>query len=480
MSTDVRTVVREATREDLVAFIERSFRLLLPKQAYHRNWHIEAIAWHLRECHERRIKRLIISMPPRNLKSICASVAFPAWVLGRNPSTRIVCVSYSNELTEKHARDCRAIMQAPWYREAFPNTVIDTGKNTVLEYATTQHGYRLGTSVGGTLTGRGGNLIIIDDPMKPQEAMSAPRRNAVQQWFDNTLYSRLDSKSNDVIIIVMQRLHVDDLIGYVLDKEEWTQLSLPAIAEAPQRIQVGHQKHYSRRIGELLNPDHEPRVALDSIRNTLGTAAFEAQYQQRPVPPGGNMIKWKWFQTYDRSLLKKRPKDRIVQSWDTAAKTGEFNDYSVCTTWLVREEEYYLVEVLRKKLEYPDLRWNVEEHATKYGLPTVLIEDSVGGTQLIQDLRRNGRVKPVPVAPIGTKEERMAIRTPVIEAGHVFLPESAPWLETFQAEVMAFPNCTHDDQVDSMCQFLTWREVRKKKIGRVYDWSDLPLRGRDE
>lgn len=470
MNTDVRTVVREATREDLVAFIERSFRWLLPKQTYRHNWHIEAIAWHLRQCHERRIKRLIISMPPRNLKSICASVAFPAWVLGRNPTARIVCVSYASDLMEKHARDCRAVMQAPWYREAFPNTVLDPTKNAVDEFQTTQHGYRLGTSVGGTLTGRGGNMIIIDDPMKPQEAMSEPRRTAVQQWFDNTLYSRLDSKADDVIIIVMQRLHVDDLVGYVLDKEKWTLLSLPAIAEVPQSIQIGEQRLYNRKADELLHPAHEPQSALDALRSNLGSAAFEAQYQQRPVPPGGNMIKWKWFKTYDGSLLKQRPKDRIVQSWDTAAKTGEFNDYSVCTTWLVHEREYYLIEVFRKKLEYPDLRWNVEEQATKYGHPVVLIEDSIGGAALIQDLRRRGKVKPIPVTPVGTKEERMAIRTPMIEAGHVFIPEAAPWLDEFRAEVMAFPNCAHDDQIDSMCQFLTWRATRR--VGRSWTLNE--------
>ena len=191
------------------------------------------------------IKRLIILVPPRSLKSICASVALPAWLLGSDPTRRIICVSYSADLAAKHARDCRAVMTAPWYQAVFPSTRLDPAKSAETEFMTTQRGFRLATSTGGTLTGRGGNIIIIDDPLKPADAHSDARRLDLQQWFSNTLLSRLDDKVNGAIVLVMQRLHIDDLAGYLMEQEGWEVLSLPAIAEVEQEVLIGPDKvHY--------------------------------------------------------------------------------------------------------------------------------------------------------------------------------------------------------------------------------------------
>ncbi len=173
-------------RYDLTGFIQRSFQTVAPGLIYQESKHIDAMAWHLEQCIQGDIKRLIITLPPRHLKSICASVAFPAWVLGQDPGKRIICASYSNELAEKHARDCRAVMESPWYRAAFPMTRLDPSKNAALEFATTARGFRLATSVGGTLTGRGGNIILVDDPLKAADAMSDAERDRVNDWFRNT------------------------------------------------------------------------------------------------------------------------------------------------------------------------------------------------------------------------------------------------------------------------------------------------------
>jgi len=171
MSND-RQFLNAGLREDLSTFIQQTFHTITPAQSYHHNWHIEAIAWHLAQCAAGEIKRLIITLPPRSLKSICASVAFPAWILGRNPAEPIVCASYSGELAAKHARDCRAVMETSWYKSAFAHTRISGEKNAEMDFTTTRRGYRYSTSVGGTLTGRGGNFIIIDDPLKPDDTMS--------------------------------------------------------------------------------------------------------------------------------------------------------------------------------------------------------------------------------------------------------------------------------------------------------------------
>src|SRR5271166_489020 len=456
-------------RNDLTAFIHKSYRTLAPASKYHDNWHIWAMAWHLQQCASGKIKRLLITLPPRNLKSISA-VAFAAWVLGRDPSKRIICASYSADLASKHAHDCRAVMESAWYRHIFPRTRID--KNTEMDFVTSLKGYRYSTSVGGTLTGRGGDMLIIDDPLKSEDALSETRRSAVNDWYDGTLYSRLDDKREGVIILIMQRHHLDDLAGHVLRQEEWTQLDLPAIAELDERIPIGPRENYFRKVGELLHDAREGKGELDQMKVTLGSFRFSAQYQQRPVPEEGEIIKWNWFRVYDAPL--QRQNGEIIQSWDTAYKAQELSDYSVCTTWLVRGNEYNLIDVLREKLNYPDLKKTVLEHARKHVANSVIIENKGSGMSLIDDLRQGGSfgdIMPIPFDPEGDKVTRMSTESAQIEAGHVFLPRNAEWLGDFQAELLQFPHGRHDDQVDSMSQFLAWIRKRSTESFR-YEFID--------
>jgi predicted phage terminase large subunit-like protein len=451
-----RQLLYALLRNDLASFTQRSFQTVVPGQTFLPNWHVEAIAHQLERCRNREIRRLIITLPPRNLKSICASVAFPAYALGHDPALRIVCASYSQDLTSKHARDCRAVIESAWYRRLFPRTRIDPRKNTESEFETTARGYRLGTSVGGTLTGRGGNLILIDDPLKPAEALSETKRAAVAEWYDSTLSSRLDSKTRDAIVLIMQRLHVGDLVGHVLERgEHWEHLNLPAVAEEEQEIPLGGDRVYRRSIGELLHPEREPQAVLDELKAAMGSQSFSAQYQQAPVPPGGALIRSDWFRRYAREPKRERG-DRIVQSWDTASKTSATNDFSACTTWLMRGADYYLLDVLRERLEFPDLRRRIIAHAEAYEATAVLIEDAASGTPLIQELRSKGPLRPIPIRPERDKLVRLEGQSAVIEAGHVLLPEAAPWLGDFQVEVLAFPYGRYDDQVDSVSQFLAW------------------------
>ncbi len=451
-----RLLLDSLLRHDLAAFTQRCFQTLVPGQTYLHNWHVEAIAHQLERCRQREIRRLIVTLPPRSLKSICASVAFPAFALGHDPTLRIVCASYSQDLAAKHARDFRTVLDRAWYRRLFPHTRIDPRKNTEGEIQTTAQGYRLSTSVGGTLTGRGGNLILIDDPMKPAERMSEVKRAAVSEWYDSTLTSRLDRKTEDAIVLIMQRLHVDDLVGHVLEKDErWTHLNLPAIAEEDEEIPLGDGTVYRRRAGELLHPEREPREVLEELKAAMGSQAFSAQYQQTPIPAGGALIQGNWFRTYPRAPERARG-ERVIQSWDTATKAGTTNDYSVCTTWLMRGKDYYLLDVLRKRLEYPDLRRTILSHAATHAATAVLIEDAGTGAPLTQDLRREGKLRPIPIRPERDKIVRLEAQSAVIEAGQVLLPEKAPWLGDFRAEILAFPYGRYDDQVDSVSQFLAW------------------------
>jgi hypothetical protein len=226
------------------------------------------------------------------------------------------------------------VLSTDWYRRLFPATRIGSYKDSETEIETTQRGFRLVTSTGGTLTGRGGDMIIIDDPLKPIDAMSDTKRNAVNYWFNNTLISRLDDKRTGGIIIVMQRVHMDDLTGFLLrQSDEWTVLSLPAIAESYERIHLGQGCFHECQPGEPLSPERGPIEILRQMRIQLGSDLFSAQYQQAPVPPGGAMVKRHWVKRYNE-LPPHQAGSMTIPSWDTASKGGPDNDWSVCTTWL--------------------------------------------------------------------------------------------------------------------------------------------------
>jgi predicted phage terminase large subunit-like protein len=441
---------------DLYAFIRASFPIVSGGRQFLPNWHVEAMSYELSEVMRGRSRRLIITVPPRSLKSICASVALPAFALGHDPSRRIICVSYSEGLARKHANDCRALMRSDLYRRIFPAARISPAKDTETEVMTTARGSRLATSVGGTLTGRGGNLLIIDDPLKPQDAHSESARESLKQWYSNTLLSRLDHKTEGSIIIVMQRLHPEDLVGHLLEQEGWRHLNLPAIAEEDTIVRLGQNRSHRRLLGDLLHPERESQVALDELKASMGSMEFAAQYQQTPVPIGGNLIKWSWFKSYDTPPTPQSG-DKIIVSWDTALSSSQLADYSACVVLLARGETIYIVDVLRARLEYPDLKRAVlEQHnrwrdvASNYAL---LIEKKGSGLSLIQDLYREG-IYAIAVDPNGDKIMRMAAQTAPIEAGAVHVPTHAPWLDEFKKEVLSFPFSKHDDQIDALSQAL--------------------------
>jgi predicted phage terminase large subunit-like protein len=442
--------VNAACRKDLVSFVRKVFHVLNPSATFHMNWHICAIAYYLEQVWLGQIKRLIITVPPRSLKSIMCSVAFPAYVLGHDPTKRLVVVSYSADLAIKHANDFRAVVNSVEYRAIFPGMRISAMKNTQTEVVTTLNGFRLAMSVDGSLTGRGAGIIVIDDPIAALAALSQKSREHVVDWYFNTLLSRLDDKQNGAIVLVMQRLHEDDLAGVLLrGSDAWTVVSLPAIAEQDEEIPIGNGQIHYRRAGDVLHPEREPREVLESLRAQLGAETFAAQYQQQPVAPGGAMIKRDSVRRYDQL-----PKSgRIYQSWDVAHKQGEENDYSVCITLLVHENKYYVIHVLRGRFEFPTLRTKVFEQAKLHKASQILIEDAGFGTALIQELK-TAHFSVVGVKPEYDKKIRMAIQSAKFENGQVFFPKEAPWLADFEAEVFAFPNGRHDDQVDALSQAL--------------------------
>jgi predicted phage terminase large subunit-like protein len=256
--------------------------------------------------------------------------------------------------------------------------------------------------------------------------------------------SRLDDKRTVAIVVVMQRVHMDDLTGFVTGQSgDWKVLNLPAIAEVDEVIPISDTKVHRRRVGEALSPVREPLSVLEDLRAQLGGDKFSAQYQQMPVPPGGAMIKRHWIKRYVE--VPSRERSLIIQSWDTASKGGPQNDFSVCTTWFIsRDRRWYLIDVWRKRVEYPELKAAVRALAFRHAAKRVLVEDAGAGISFVQELL--GEVSGIlAVKPDRDKTTRMSVVSAKFESGLVFLPERASWLADFEAELFAFPGSRHDD-----------------------------------
>jgi predicted phage terminase large subunit-like protein len=265
----------------------------------------------------------------------------------------------------------------------------------------------------------------------------------------------LDNKNQGRIILIMQRLHEEDPAGHFLAQGGWTHLNLPAIAEESQDISIGEDEIYRRQPGDVLHPERESREKLKELAVEMGTYAFAAQYQQSPTPQGGGIIHWDWFQRYTH-LPNKGRGGYIVQSWDTVLSINESSSYSVCTTWFCYQQRYYLFDVWRQRLEFPDLLAFVQAHAQQHNANLVFIEANNCSIPLIETLRLHSSLNLAWMHPQGSKAERMIGETGLLASGRVLLPEKADWLTAFRNEMIRFPMGKHDDQVDSLSQFLWW------------------------
>jgi predicted phage terminase large subunit-like protein len=446
---------------DFASFTEFAFGVVRPNVQFKPNWHLDAVADSLSEVALGYIRRLIITMPPRNLKSLCASVALPAWFLGRFPWERVVVVSYSDFLARTHANDFRLVVNHPLYQAAFP--AMRLARDTDREIVTTERGKRIATSIDGTLTGLGGNLIIIDDPVKPGDAMSEAVRARVIEWYRSTLLSRADDKKDARIVLVMQRVHQDDLAGYLMEQGGFQVLNLPAIAQHEEEFCLGYDI-YTRQKGELLHPEHEPAHVLAELKREMGPIAFSAQYQQSPIPPGGTIIKRKWLTPYD--TVTHQSGDRIIISWDIALSEAETGDYSASVVLLKRKEVFYILEVVRGKFPFEVLKRKVMEVKQRYGSSTLLIEDSPISRGLIQSLKEQS-INVTTYKPDTDKRARVIAQTDLFAGGSVRFPRRAAWLEEFTAELLAFPG-RHDDQVDALTQGLAWSRVSRGEFSQGF------------
>ena len=465
-------------REDFKSFVVKVFNEVSANSTYLDNWHIDVICHELINTFEDKQNRLIINIPPRYMKSIICSIAFPAFVLGHNPKATIIAVSYSDELASNLALKCKQVTESSWYQELFPGTKLSKNKKSTNDFETTNGGGRYATSVNGTLTGRGADYLIIDDPIKPMGAYSDLLREKTNDWYGSTLYSRLNDKNKGKIVVVMQRLHDEDFTGYLLQTDSsFKHIRMTAIAEKDEIWTVKNRitnqdKTFIRMKNEPLHPAREDSTKLQESKHFMGEFNFAGQYQQNPMPREGGVIKKNWLKFYDEAELFKSIEngeikvDCIIQSWDTASKIEQHNDYSVCITVLrTTNNVNYILNIYREKLEFPALikkiaqKYETEKQKYKQRV-CILIEDQGSGTSLIQALKQDHQIYPVPIKPEYDKETRLISVSHFIENGCCLFPNSTPhWWLDFESELFRFPKSKHDDQCDALSQALQHNEL---------------------
>lgn len=452
---------------DFALFARLMFPVLNPSVTLDWNWHHEAIAYYLSRCGSGQSKRFLLTMPPRSLKSQLTSVLFPAWMMGRSPQTKFICASYSQVLADRHSRDFAKVMNSRRYKEIFPHVTLSKDTEELIE--TSVGGFRLATSIGGSITGQGCDFLIIDDPLKADLAHNQNAREGTNDWFSHVAYSRLNHKVNGVIIITMQRLHEGDLAGHVLEMEPWDHLKLSAEAESDETIDLGNGGVHHRKTGDVLHPAREPKFVLDRQARMMGQAAYQAQYQQNPLPDTGNVIQSHWIR-YCTEQPERRTGEIII-SVDTASKGEDQHDYTAFTIWHLNSKtrQSTLLDVIRIKGEFPEIVSTTVRLHEQYKPNALLVEDRGSGTSLIQELKFRYGIRAIPLKYPGDKKTRMRGVTPAFEAGDVIFIADAPYLSLTLPELLGFPHQKHDDVVDTISQYLTWvRERPRPDIFEVY------------
>lgn len=453
-------------KNDLASFVKKSFLTLDPVTKLEWNWHLDLICLYLEAVSRGEIKRLIINVPPRSLKSITANVSFPAWCIANKPSAKIISSSFRENLSIKHNVDTRRIMQSDWYQKYFPNIQFLQEQNSKAIFTTTEGGGKECATMAAPPMGSGANIIIIDDPHSTKEAQSDVERTKVCEGFGQDFVPRLNNQKEGAIVIIMQRLHDRDLTGYLLEEhpEEYVHLKIPAMATEDIVYTYPNSKEvfYTFKKGEYLSKDRLDASVLDKLKKQLGSYAFEGQYMQNPFPAGGGMVKDHWWRTYDSTTFN-REGCEIYISLDAAGKAGLRNDPSVFTVWARKGEEHYLLDVVRDKLEFPELKKKAKLLLDKWRPHGMLIEDASSGTALIQDLKSETTYNIIGIKLFSYcgKEVRLESCVAMIEAGQVFLPINGNWVIEYRAELMKFPSAAHDDQVDSTTMYLNY--IRNKR-----------------
>ena len=454
----------ELAKRSMHEFIRQSWTTLEPGRVFKDNWHIQAICEHLEAVINGDLRKLIINIPPRHMKSLTCDVAFPCFAWLHKPHLQFLFASYASGLAIRDSVKCRRLMNSQFYQGLNPQFTISTDQNQKQRFENSSNGHRISTSVGGALTGEGGDIIVIDDPHNVKEAESEAIRQNTCDWWDTAVQSRLNDPKTGAFIIIMQRVHQSDLTGHILKnalpEDGWTHLCVPAEYEknhphvytpAPL-LTVSALEDPRKEEGALLWPDRFGRKEIDSLKYTLGNYAAAGQLQQRPSPKGGGIIRKKWWQKWEQDSFP--PMVYVLQSWDTAYEDTKTSSYSACTTWGVftrgGRHHIMLLNRFRDRLPYPELRRIAQEKYHDDKPDAVIIEKKASGQSLIQDMRQ-ANIPVITYTPDRSKIARAHVASVMFEQGAIWYPDRK-WAEEVIEMCAVFPAGDGADVVDTVTQ----------------------------
>jgi predicted phage terminase large subunit-like protein len=469
-------------------FVIAAWPVLEPSTVFVPNWHIDAICEHLQAASRGEISRLLINIPPRHMKTTLVSVMWPAWIWTWAPQLRFLTASYGANLAERDAIRSRDLIRSGWYQQRWAQVELKSDVNRTNRYENTQTGYRFATGVGGEATGEGGDVIIIDDPHKLEEAHSDTARARVLDWHDGTLATRFNDPKTGTEVVVMQRIHEHDLSGHLLERGGWTHLCLPARYERQHPFCWPNDPRHGD--DELLWPGHIPEPQLAQIEQALGSFRAAGQLQQRPAGAEGGLLKRAWWRFFDPNQLARDKLGllpaftQIVSSWDTAFEGKTTSDYVAGQVWGIHKADRYLLygyrghanlqqtmQEMRKAHAWATERWPRAGHS-------ILIEKSANGAEITSQLKRE-LPGVLAVTVTNDKISRAIAAAPPLEAGNVYVPgralpnspagyEAPDWVASLIEEAALFPNGKHDDQVDAFSQAMNSAAARAIIPARIH------------
>jgi len=465
-----------------VEFIHKAWPVIEPATPLADGYYIDYVAEHLEAVIQGQIRNLIINFPPRYGKSNLVTVMWPVWAWTMDPALRFICASFSQRLATKHSLSRRRILNSYWFRANWGGRVqVMDDQDQKMEFENTARGIMAATSVGGTVTGTGGDVLIADDFLDPERARSKlVRENTIEFW-DKTFSTRLDDKHKGAKVVVEQRLCKQDVTGHITEKEDhgWTHIVLPAICTSPQKLIFPLSgRIVTRDVGDVLCPVRETgeeiMVQKKIMTDKRGAHAFEAQYQQNPTSDEGGMFRreyWHYHKIVPQTVWK-------LWSWDTAMEDGEQNDWSVGILFSFHGHGACIEKVVRARMQYPELKRAVQSAFGAYPANALLIEDTASGKSLAQDLKRSTDLPVIPV-PIDGKDKvfRASLVSPYVESGRVSIKEDESWVADFIEELQEFPNGEHDDQVDAFSQGMSHYYLHQQRPAAAMVGSTLVTSG---
>jgi predicted phage terminase large subunit-like protein len=453
-------------QDSLYQFVRMAWSIVEPETVYEDNWHIIAICDYLQALEEGRIpsRNLMMNVPPGHMKSLLTNVFFPAWVWTRKSDTQFLCYSYSSDLTVRDSMKCRNLVGSDWYQQRF-NVRIDEKHDLKDAFNTTRGGYRVCFGMTSSIGGWRGDYILIDDPLEMSKSDSKAERDKVNNSYDSAISSRGRNPKTVKRVIIMQRLHEEDLCGHVLEKAEtWEQLILPAEYDGERFVSSIGFTDPRKGIGELLWEKRFDKEYVKFQKSNLGSRGTAGQLQQRPAPISGNTFKREWFkERHDINTFA-----GIYISSDTASSLSDAAaKSSVVVGGLTEDYRLLPIYVWSDKVEFPQLCDKIIEIVQRYPegkVMDIVIENKSSGIAAIQTLRQTAPddiarkiIQFNPPASL-SKEERAGVASKWCENGSVILPTPNEWLLEFEKELFDFPNGKYKDSVDAFVQLILWLE----------------------